>query len=126
MASRLPADAPWWTVVIWSVVLLIAALIPSPFERRSKWVRFGPDKFLHFVGYGVFTVVLANAFDRGRDNEPGAAFLGVVISSLYSLIVGELQDKVPGRKNESADAYAAILGAIVFVIGWFGLDRRDR
>jgi hypothetical protein len=37
-----------------------------------------------------------------------------------------LQERVPGRKNESADAYAAVLGAVVFVTGWFGIDHLDR
>lgn len=126
MASRLPTDGSWWTVVVWSLVLLIAALIPSPYERHSRWVRFGPDKILHFVGYGGFAVVIANAIDRRRDNETGAAFFGIAVSSVYSHLVGKFQERVPGRKNESADAYAAILGAVVFVTGWFGIDRRDR
>ena len=126
MTSRLPTDASWGTVVVWSLILLIAALIPSPFERHSRWVRFGPDKLLHFVGYGGFAVVIANAIDRRRDNEVSAALFGVVISSVYSLFVGKFQERVPGRKNESADAYAAVLGAVVFVTGWFGKDRLDR
>ncbi|MFW5905444.1 MAG: teicoplanin resistance protein VanZ, partial [archaeon] len=100
MAPGSGTNTRWRTVVGWSLALLIAALVPSPFDRRSSWVRFGPDKLLHFVGYGGYAVALARAIDGDHDDTLVAAMLSVGLSSLYSLVVGNLQENVPGRKNE--------------------------
>lgn len=126
MAWRSVKDARWRTVAGWSLVLLIAAIVPSPFERRPSWRRFGPDKVLHFVGYGVYAVALVRAMDRDQERELVVGILSVCTSMLYGHLLGKLQTYVPGRRNESADTVAAIAGAVVFVVGWYRSIRSNR
>lgn len=120
MSSRL-SDSDWTDAVGFTLVLLVASLVPSPFERHSgwEWEWVGPDKFLHLVGHAAYAVVLADALDAGRCSRPQAAFLAVCLSTGHSLVTGRLQAHVPGRASERADVVASLVGSVLAASGWY-------
>lgn len=120
-----PIESRWRRVGAGTVVLLVSTLLPLPFGRRPEWGRFGPDTLLHFVGHAGYTLVLADAWvAEGRDEED-AAILAVVVSVGLGLLIGRVQEWVPGRANESSDLIAGVLGSVVAAIGWHVRPRRE-
>lgn len=105
--------------VVSTVVLFVAALLPSPVHRHPGWAWVGPDKLLHLVGHAGYVVMLADAFGAGRRTDGEAAVLAVCISTAHSLVTGQLQKRVPGRAFESIDVLAGLVGAILAAIGWY-------
>lgn len=118
-------ESRWLRVAVGTVVLLAAALVPSPFERRPGWARFGPDKLLHFLGYAWYAAVLADALSAGRSSDESAAVLAVLGSTVNSLVIGRIQQWVPGRRHETADVLAGLIGAILAVTAWYADGRRS-
>lgn len=108
----------WKAVLAVAAVLLVGSVLPSPLRRRPAFSRVGPDKLLHLVGHAVFAVVLADALTAGRRNERDAAVLSVGISTGYGVVMGRLQERIPGRAAERADVVAGFLGSMLGVLGW--------
>ncbi|QIO24607.1 VanZ family protein [Haloarcula sp. JP-L23] len=121
MRSRY-ADSRWTLVVVSTLVLCLAAFVPSPIERRPEWERIGPDKFLHLVGHGAYAVVVADAVAAGRWSDREAAMLAVCVSTLLSLVSGQLQNYVPGRAFELADVVAGLFGSLLAISGWYAVN----
>lgn len=117
MRGRRPG--PRSRAVASTVVLLLASLVPSPLERHSGWDRFGPDKFLHFLGHAGYVVTLADAFSVGRRSHRRAALLAVCVSTVHSLLAGRLQRHVPGRVDETGDVLAALSGGSLAAVAWY-------
>lgn len=105
-------------VVVSTLVLVVAGLVPSPFERRSEWELVGPDKFLHFVGHGVYAVLIADVVASEHSSDRDAAVLAVCVSTLLSLVTGRLQNSVPGRAFELADVVAGLVGSLTCTYWW--------
>lgn len=118
MFRRFPASH-WRDAVGLSVVLLVAALVPSPLRRREEWEWVGPDKFLHLVGHAGYAVALADALNAGRWSRGEAVVLAVCISTAHSLVTGRLQNRVPGRAFELGDVVAGFVGAVLAVTRWY-------
>lgn len=104
--------------VIGTLLLLGASLVPSSFERHPSWDPVGPDKFLHLIGYGAYTVTLAEAFSADEYSDGEAAVLAVCVSFTLSIITGRLQRYVPGREFELADVVAGAVGIAFAAVGW--------
>lgn len=129
--ERVTARSPggrWTPVVACTIALVVASIVPSPFERRSEWERVGPDKLLHLVGHAGYAVVLAEALAAGRARNATAAALAVCLSTAHSLVTGRLQAQVPGRAFELADVLAGLVGATLAALGWYvaSADARTR
>ena len=105
-------------VALVAAALLVGAVVPVPFGRRPEFDRFGPDKLLHLVGHGAFAAATADALGAGRGGRRRAAVLAVLLSIGYALLLGGLQERVPGREAERADLAASLLGSVVGVAGW--------
>lgn len=116
-------ESRWRTVAAVTVALTVGSLVPSPFERHPEWRWVGPDKALHLVGHAAYATALADAFGAGRHSDRTAAVLAVVVSTAHSLVVGRLQERVPGRGFELADVLAGLLGATLAVARWRVRDR---
>jgi VanZ family protein len=111
-------DGRWTAAVAATVGLVVAAVVPSPFERRPEWERVGPDKLLHFVGHAVYAFVLANALDPDREYPGRAAAGALCLSTAHSLLSGRLQERVPGRANERGDVAWAVAGSALAACSW--------
>lgn len=127
MDSRVPSRRPstpaldtrWRAALLATVGLFVAAVVPSPFDRRPEWDRYGPDKYLHLVGHAGYTVTLADALCAGRWGRRDAAALAVGLSTAQSLLAGRLQERVPGRAFEVEDVVAGLVGAVLAASGWY-------
>lgn len=111
----------WRVVGLLAAVLFVASILPVPFRRRPEFGRVGPDKVLHLVGHCGFAASIADALDAGRLEHRTAGVLAIVISTGYGLVVGRLQEWVPGRVHEPADIVAGFVGSVVGVLGWSAL-----
>lgn len=122
-----PLNSPWTPVAIYTVILLVASIIPSPLKRHPEWKYVGPDKFLHLVGHAGYAVILADTVGASRCTNQEAAIFAVCTSTLLSLVTGRLQKWVPGRAFESADVVAGLIGSILAASGWYLVnDTRTR
>lgn len=110
--------ARWRAVLVVAVVLLAAAVVPSPLRRHPAFDRFGPDKLLHLLGHAGLAAVLADALAAEGFEEPVAMGISVGASTGYSMLTGHLQKWVPGRVPEHADLVAGIFGSVLGVLGW--------
>ncbi|MGM0398966.1 MAG: VanZ family protein [Halobacteriota archaeon] len=117
---RWATDGRWGAVAAWTLVLLVATLVPSPLERKPKWDPVGPDTALHFLGHAGYALTLANAFSAERDSDRQAAVLSIAVSAGYGLVIGRVQQWVPGRANEPSDLLAGLLGTCCAVVVWYG------
>lgn len=117
-----PPGSRWLAVAVSTAALLVASVLPSPFERRPGWKWVGPDKLLHFVGHTGYVVALANALHAGRRTDAEAAVLAVGISTTHSLVTGRLQSRVPGRAFELMDVLAGLAGAVFAAVGWYAVN----
>lgn len=106
-------------MVVTALVLLVGSLVPSPLGRHPDFNRFGPDKFLHFLGHAGLAVTLADALATDRLNVSWAGVVAVICSFVHGLITGFLQRYVPGRVPERADLVAGLFGSVVGVLGWW-------
>lgn len=109
------SESRWQAVGIVALVLLVGCLLPSPLGRRPEFDRFGPDKLLHFLGHGYLTVTIADALSPDGPG-PVAGVLAVGGSTAFSLVLGSLQQYVPGRAPERADVVAGLLGSILCLV----------
>jgi VanZ family protein len=116
-------ETRWTAVLAGTVGLLVASVVPSPFERRANWQWVGPDKLLHFVGHAGYALVLASALDPDRDRSGAAAAAALCLSSMHSVLTGLLQDRVPGRAFEPGDVAWSVAGSALAAVAW--LDAHD-
>lgn len=120
-ASDRRFDSGWKTVAGSALVLLVASVLPSPLGRHPEFSRFGPDKFLHFLGHTWLTVALVDAVATDHLDAGPAAVVAVVCSVGYGLLTGFLQQFVPGRVPERADLVAGSIGSVVGALSWWYL-----
>ena len=120
-------DCDWRSVSCPALVLLIAAVVPSPLRRHPEFDRIGPDKFLHFLGHAWLTQTLLDAFTTDRRSALPVGVVAVTLSFAHGLVTGFLQRYVPGRAPERADHVAGLLGSVTVVLAWWSaLDQRAR
>lgn len=118
-------DGRWTAALAATVGLVVASVVPSPFERRPEWERVGPDKLLHFVGHAAYARLLANALDPDREHPRTAAAGALCLSTAHSILSGRLQNRVPGRANERGDVAWAVAGSALAACSWRREDPSD-
>lgn len=118
-------DRQWSRVLLATVGLLVASLVPSPLERRSDWRWVGPDKVLHLLGHAGYVHLLADALDSGTGRAGTAAPVALCLSTAQSVLAGVLQERVPGRAFERGDVVWAFVGSVLGAISWSRVDTRE-
>lgn len=87
------------------------------------------DKILHFIEYGIFSLLLFLAFfTSGKEFFKKHVFvISSVIGIAYALSDEIHQKFVPGRSSEFLDFVADSLGIVLVQIGiWFYLKKKRR
>jgi VanZ family protein len=113
-----PPGSRWSRVALGAAALLVGSVLPVPFGRHPEFRWFGPDKLLHLLGHGGFAAVAAGALGAGRFGPRSAAVLAVPLSTGYAVLLGRLQERVPGREPEPADLVASTVGSVLGVAVW--------
>ncbi|MEF8841903.1 MAG: hypothetical protein V5A62_09805 [Haloarculaceae archaeon] len=107
-------------VALVAAVLLVGSVLPVPGGRHPEFRLVGPDKLLHLLGHGAFAAAVVDAFG-GTPGPRGArstGVLAVLLSTGYAILLGRLQERIPGRELERADLAASLLGSVLGAIGW--------
>jgi VanZ family protein len=102
-------------------VLLVGSVLPVPGGRHPEFRLVGPDKLLHLLGHGAFAAAVADALWGSSPGSRGARSTGVIavlLSTGYAVLLGRLQERVPGREPERADLAASLLGSVLGAGGW--------
>lgn len=119
-------DGRWVAVAAATALLVVASVLPSPFDRRPSWEPVGPDTLLHVVGHAGHAALLARTLAGDRRDDRAVAALAACVSAACGLATGRLQRRVPGRRGEPTDVAAGSLGAAVAALGWYLARRRER
>ncbi|MFC6939304.1 teicoplanin resistance protein VanZ [Salinirubellus sp. GCM10025818] len=115
-----PIDgSPWRDVAAVAAVLFVGSALPAPFGRHPEFARFGPDKLLHLLGHGGFAAVVADSLGSGRLDPRSACTLAACLSTGYALLLGRLQEWIPGREPERADLAASTVGSVLGAVWWY-------
>ena len=118
-------DRRWRRALGVGLALVVGSLVPSPLERHEAFDRYGPDKWLHCLGHGVFAVTVADAVAATGQDRGRAALVGLCLSTGLGVAVGRLQRYVPGRVPELADLTAGALGSLAGVGWWYRTGDRS-
>jgi VanZ family protein len=108
----------WRGVCLLAAALLVGSVVPIPFGRHPEFRWVGPDKLLHLLGHGGFAASVARALEGARLGPHRAGVVAVCLSAGYALLLGRLQERVPGREPERADLAASVLGSALGVAAW--------
>lgn len=103
------------SLLAWLVMVLVFSVIPIP-DTGIDTGSFPADKAVHFVVYGVTSIMLFRFFYRRAGEKKSAVLLAIASASLYGLLLEALQYLMPHRSFSLADAAINALGAIVFVL----------
>lgn len=109
--------ARWRRVALGAAALLVGAVVPTPTGRHPEFRWLGPDKLLHLLGHGAFAAATADALG-GQSGSPSAGALAAGLSTGYAVLLGRLQERVPGREPEPADLAASLVGSVLGVACW--------
>lgn len=114
-----PPKIRFGIVVAWALVLLFASVSdPSGvgLSRSGPFGAFGLDKWLHAGGYAAFAVLLAYALvPRWRERRRGLVAT-LLLAGGYGIALEVLQQPLPYRSFDPADATANLLGAFAIVL----------
>lgn len=104
------------TLILWLVIVLVLSVYP--FEGSGMRFAYA-DKVLHFIIYGITSVLLYTVLVGMPSFKRWALVLSVIIASAYGLSMEALQGAVATRDFSLLDAAANTLGAIsgaIFII----------
>lgn len=108
-----------------AAVLLVGSVLPAPGGRHPEFRLVGPDKLLHLLGHGAFAAAVADALGASSPARARSAGVAVLLSTGYAVLLGRLQEGVPGREPERADVAASLLGSVLGAGGWLYPSRED-
>jgi VanZ family protein len=111
-----PTDAStaWRRVALTGGVLFVSTVTPAKRRDPPEPPPYGIDKVAHAVAHAWFAVALLDAFEAtGWSREAPVAAVGLSASSGVALEL--LQRWVPGRRFESGDVVAGVVGSVVAV-----------
>jgi putative peptidoglycan lipid II flippase len=116
-----PALAAYWPLLFYSTHGPEAP--PLKAIMNSPAAKYQPDKFFHFAGYGVLTVLAVFAAFAGR----GARFVtnlavACVIVSVYA-VVDEVTQTAFGRTCDGADVTADLLAVFAVCTSLYFMQR---
>ena len=102
----------------WAGLIFWASSQPAGTGRLDVIDFPGLDKVAHFISFGIFAALSAQAL-RGF-GDMWSLVLAVVLASAFGVSDELHQQITPGRNPSVLDWVADTLGAVVFVLGvWF-------
>ena len=112
-----------------ALIFIVSSLEQTPIPPpKIEWVGF--DKILHFIEYGILSVLLTTAFVKTSPTWIPARWIWVtaaLISILYGVSDEIHQKYVPGRFATIADWVADAIGSIAGVLGtYFYHKKREK
>ncbi len=108
------------------VMALIFALSHIPGKSLPDAAIFGQDKFWHALAYGTLAAASLWAWLPQVKKRPAPSLAGILLFCLLCGISDEFhQSFIPGRFPSLADIGADVLGATLFLLGWW-LTKRFR
>jgi VanZ family protein len=113
-----------YIAVFYALLIFVVSAIP---HIPTPWEFKGGDKVVHFIEYGIFSLLLFLAFfNSGKEFLKRNVFLFSILIGLGYGLLDEIHQKfVPGRSCDKFDFLADGLGILlVQAVIWFYLKRR--
>ena len=103
-------------LVVSFIGTLVAAVVPYGARANSvEVVSIGLDKILHFLGFGVMTLL---AIAAGRELVKWKRFLLLAFLPLFGMVIEALQYYLPYRTFNPADIFANVCGVLCGIVFW--------
>lgn len=109
---------------VWMGLIFFASSLPSSSTGpdTALWTLF--LKTLHFMIYGVLSLLYLGVLTAGRQAGPGAFLASLLLTVLYAVSDEYHQAFSPGRHPSARDVLIDTAGALVFLGTAFLLTRR--
>ena len=103
-------------LVVSFIGVLVAAVVPYGARANSVDVlSIGLDKILHFLGFGVMTLL---AIVAGRELVKWKRFLLLAFLPLFGIVIEALQYYLPYRTFNPLDILANVCGVLCGIVVW--------
>lgn len=113
------AGARWTVTVVYSLLLIVLAVIPSPAPYVAPGVS---DSVLHAAGYGVLALLVAWTVQPSLARMTTAGFAGAAWGVGLGIVTELLQGLIPWRDAELRDVGSDLVGALVGAGLWLALS----
>jgi len=114
-----------YLALLYAFLIFLLSAIPG-ISPPSLGVQFG-DKILHFIEYGIFSLLLFLAFFSSRREffKRNVFLLSSLVGIAYAFSDEFHQRFVPGRDYDLLDFLADCLGVLLIQVGiWFYLKKK--
>ena len=119
----------WIPPLLYMGLIFIVSSLEQPPIPPPKFEWIGIDKLLHFIEYGILSVLLTIAFVNASPSWFPARLIWVtaaLISILYGASDEIHQYFVPGRFATVADWVSDVIGSIAGVLGVYFYYRKKK
>jgi len=117
--------------IIWSASLLLifvaAVLIDATSPSQVEMIFSGMDKIVHFLVFGFIAYFCINLLhETGLVDALFLPLHSFVFVANIGVLSEVIQSYTPSRTAEVQDVMADLVGAIVFIILWYRIKKREK
>lgn len=113
----------WALAVIWALVIWLFSSWASLPSLGPTLLDLVLKKSAHFIEFGILAVLLARAiYPAYSDRRWLAVAIALLLTAAWAAIDELHQASTPGRRPSIGDVVVDIVGAVVFLTGWYRLN----
>lgn len=112
----------YWPVLSWAVIVFVLSAIPGNSFPKVKtfWEWMGPDKIVHLVFYGVFSMLLLRGIYKQYPPALSRFYpelVTFIIGTVFGILIEILQAYIfSGRDGNLFDAIANATGSLLGIV----------
>lgn len=118
----------WLPAVLWAILIFLFSSFETIRTSKIYWQDFLVKKTAHVIEYGIFFILLYRALiNTGEFSRWQAAWISLVIATVYGASDEIHQAFVPGRESAARDILFDAGGAILsWILLWKWLPKAPK